>query len=161
MTGSDASGNSHRQGLSHGHHNGPRHPAPSEASSSRSYGRSSGRSDAASTVQSYFGSASAIRSKRHRGAHSSWHQLMKDAPDAAKVDRSLIRQVAVPILTGFVVAIVLTLLHPPFVSARDGDDTLPRVSYTAVVVWSIVAAIATALLTHSNVFKYHTNPFRN
>lgn len=86
---------------------------------------------------------------------------MKDAPDAAKVDRSLIRQVAVPILTGFAVAIVLTLLHPPFVSARDSDDTLPRVSYTAVVAWSIVAAIATALLTHSNVFKYHTDPFRN
>lgn len=89
---------------------------------------------------------------------TAWSPVLDTAYERPKYEQVLARRVCVPLFTGFAVAVVLVLLQPPFVctSTGAGDSaSRPSLSVTRVLLWTLLAAVATAVLTMSKVFRTH------
>jgi hypothetical protein len=70
-----------------------------------------------------------------------WNSILTNARDVPK-ETGLARQMVIPVLVAVCTLVALIVILPPFVCS--GDNNL---SFLRLVAWSILAAVATALVS--------------
>lgn len=75
-----------------------------------------------------------------------WASILKEASNKPS-KKSPARIAVVPLVSGLVAIVVLLVLNPPFVCVDNGKPGMMR-----LLVWGIIAASLTCLLTHQGVF---------
>lgn len=78
---------------------------------------------------------------------------MESEFDKRPHEQQIMRNVCVPVAAAVVVALVLVIFTPPFACHPREDVEGSVISITRVLVWAILAAVMTAVLTHSDVFN--------
>ena len=84
---------------------------------------------------------------------SSWGDVVKNACDRPTHETVLARRLCVPLAVGVVAAMVLVMLQPPFACAPTSGMQQPQLSLARVACWAVLAAIATAVLTSTQLFR--------
>ena len=84
---------------------------------------------------------------------SSWNEVVNNAYDCPTHEKVLVRRVCVPLLVALVVAAVLVMIYPPFACKPATGLQASQLSLARVTCWALLAAVATAILTHTNLFR--------
>lgn len=82
-----------------------------------------------------------------------WGGVFKDVYDKPSIENRIMRQLGIPLGTAVAIAIVLVILYPPFACKPTNGMEKPALSFPRICCWSVLAALTTIMLIHSNVFK--------
>ena len=84
---------------------------------------------------------------------SSWNDVVHSAYDRPAHETVLVRRICVPIVVALVAATTLVVVHPPFVCTSASGVQHSRLSVLRLMCWSVLAAVATAVLTATRLFR--------
>ena len=84
---------------------------------------------------------------------NSWNEVVKSAYDRPAHETVLARRVCVPLVVAIATAAVLVMIYPPFACRPATGVMQPQLSFPRVACWSVLAAIATVVLTSTNLFR--------
>ena len=85
---------------------------------------------------------------------SAWNEVMRNSYDKPTHDNAMARRVCLPLVAGVAVAAVLVLVYPPFACAPVTEGQVAQLSPSRVCCWALLAAVATALLACTDLFKH-------
>lgn len=83
----------------------------------------------------------------------SWNEVVRNASDRPTYEGAVARRVCVPLAAALLSAIALVVLYPPFACTPSTGVQQPRLSAARVLCWAGIAAVATAVLSQTHLFR--------
>ena len=82
-----------------------------------------------------------------------FNEVVSSAYDRPTHEAAMIRRICVPLVAALLTAMVLAMLWPPFACTPAEGLQQPRLSLARVACWSVLAGVATAVLTGTHLFR--------
>ena len=84
---------------------------------------------------------------------SSWNEVVNNAYDRPTHETVIARRICVPLIVSLATAAILVIIYPPFACTPATGMHRPKLSAARIVCWSVLAAVATAVLTNTHLFR--------